>query len=194
MMLSILVLDPGLHPSHFKPWCFPFLFVTQAYTRLTLYHDAFHSCSWFRPTPVSLYTMMLSILVRDPGLHPSHFIPWCFPFLFVTQAYARLTSIVTHCNMVMSAFHSEKYMSEADAVLAHEDAKEAAAEKAATESGGERCVCVLCWCLWFSTNKCLCLHKAKEKSRAVLKVCVCAHHATPPLWMSLPFVDGDDNP
>ena len=61
----------------------------------------------------------------------------------MTQAYARLTSIVTHCNMVMSAFHSEKYMSEADAVLAHEDAKEAAAEKAATESGGERCVCVV---------------------------------------------------
>jgi len=38
-----------------------------------------------------------------------------------------------HCNMIMSAFHSEQYMSEADAVLAHEDAKEAAAAAAGEE-------------------------------------------------------------
>ncbi|KAF5828042.1 P-loop containing nucleoside triphosphate hydrolase protein [Dunaliella salina] len=46
------------------------------------------------------------------------------------EAYTRLFSIVMHCNMIMSAFHSEQYMSEADAVLAHEDAKEAAAAAA----------------------------------------------------------------
>lgn len=50
------------------------------------------------------------------------------------QAYARLSSIVSHCNMVMSAFHSEQYMSEADAVLAYEEAKEAATA-AATAAG-----------------------------------------------------------
>lgn len=63
---------------------------------------------------------------------PNHVLP---PPL---QAYARLSSIVTHCNMVMSAFQSEQFMSDADAVLAHEDAKEAVAA-----AGGGRCVGVL---------------------------------------------------
>ena len=39
------------------------------------------------------------------------------------EAATRLAAIVTHANLVMSAFHSEKFMSEADAVLAYEEAK-----------------------------------------------------------------------
>jgi hypothetical protein len=52
------------------------------------------------------------------------------------QAYARLQSIVTHANMIVSSFHSERFMSEADAVLAHEGAKEAAAAAAAAAEEG----------------------------------------------------------
>jgi len=39
------------------------------------------------------------------------------------EAYERLRRIVMHANMIMSAFESAQIMSEADAVLAHEDAK-----------------------------------------------------------------------
>lgn len=42
------------------------------------------------------------------------------------EAYARLQQIVMHVNMIMSGFESEHYISEADAVLAYEEAKEAA--------------------------------------------------------------------
>jgi len=51
------------------------------------------------------------------------------------EAYARLQAIVTHANMIMSAFRSEAYMSEADAVLAHE-AHAAEAAHAGGEGGG----------------------------------------------------------
>lgn len=52
-----------------------------------------------------------------------------------SEAYTRMQSIITHVNMIMSAFRSEQFLSEADAVLAYEGAKGAAAE-----SGG-RWVC-----------------------------------------------------
>lgn len=39
------------------------------------------------------------------------------------EAYTRLKGIITHVNMIVSAFQSEQHISEADAVLAHEDAK-----------------------------------------------------------------------
>ena len=39
-----------------------------------------------------------------------------------SEAYSRITAIVSHVNMILSSFESEKFISEADAVLAHEDA------------------------------------------------------------------------
>ena len=39
------------------------------------------------------------------------------------EAYLRLRGIITHVNMIVSAFQSEQHISDADAVLAHEDAK-----------------------------------------------------------------------
>lgn len=42
------------------------------------------------------------------------------------EAYERLKQIIVHVNMIMSAFESERFLNEANAVLAHEDAKEAA--------------------------------------------------------------------
>ena len=39
------------------------------------------------------------------------------------EAYTRLKGIITHVNMIVSAFQSEQHISEADAVLAHQDAK-----------------------------------------------------------------------
>eukprot|EP00798_Chlamydomonas_sp_ICE-L_P013599 gene13599-19472_t len=41
------------------------------------------------------------------------------------EAYQRLQSIVTHVNMIMSAYQSEKFISDADAILAVEDAVQA---------------------------------------------------------------------
>ena len=38
------------------------------------------------------------------------------------QAYERMKAIVTQVNMIISAFQSEQYMSEADAVLALQEA------------------------------------------------------------------------
>ena len=38
------------------------------------------------------------------------------------EAYTRLKGIITHVNMIVSAFRSEQHISEADAVLAHQDA------------------------------------------------------------------------
>ena len=38
------------------------------------------------------------------------------------EAYERLSSIVTHVNMIISSFQSEQFITEADAVLAHEAA------------------------------------------------------------------------
>ena len=38
------------------------------------------------------------------------------------QAYERMKAIVTQVNMIISAFQSEQYMSEADAVLGLQDA------------------------------------------------------------------------
>ncbi len=38
------------------------------------------------------------------------------------EAYTRLKGIITHVNMIVSAFQSEQHISEADAVLAHQDA------------------------------------------------------------------------
>ncbi|EFJ51620.1 hypothetical protein VOLCADRAFT_56931, partial [Volvox carteri f. nagariensis] len=40
------------------------------------------------------------------------------------EAYGRLRSIVTHANMILSAFASERYLREADAVLAEEEEEE----------------------------------------------------------------------
>ncbi len=42
------------------------------------------------------------------------------------EAYERLKSIIAHVNMIVSSFQSERYISEADAVLATEDARAAA--------------------------------------------------------------------
>eukprot|EP00884_Botryococcus_braunii_P007859 jgi/Botrbrau1/17074/Bobra.0285s0001.1 len=41
------------------------------------------------------------------------------------EAFTRLKAILSHVNMILSAFHSERFISEADAVLAHEDARTA---------------------------------------------------------------------
>ncbi|MEW5299576.1 MAG: hypothetical protein WDW36_002577 [Sanguina aurantia] len=55
-----------------------------------------------------------------------------------SEAYTRMQSIITHVNMIMSAFRSEQFLSEADAVLAYEGAKGAAAESGGSPvSGGE---------------------------------------------------------
>jgi hypothetical protein len=47
-----------------------------------------------------------------------------------TEAYARLQAVVGHCNMIWSGFESERWLSESDAVLALEAAKEAARDAA----------------------------------------------------------------
>ena len=39
------------------------------------------------------------------------------------EAYDRIKGIITQVNMIVSAFESESFMSEADAVLAHENTK-----------------------------------------------------------------------
>lgn len=39
------------------------------------------------------------------------------------EAYTRVRGIITHVNMILSAFQSEQHISDADAVIAHEDAK-----------------------------------------------------------------------
>lgn len=54
------------------------------------------------------------------------------------EAAERLADIVAHANMVVSSFASEAYMSEADAVLATESAREAAAAAASTRCGTVR--------------------------------------------------------
>ena len=41
------------------------------------------------------------------------------------EAYERIKGIITQVNMIVSAFESESFMSEADAVLAHENTKAA---------------------------------------------------------------------
>lgn len=52
------------------------------------------------------------------------------------EAYGRMCAIVAHVNMIVSSFQSERFISEADSVLAHEDAK-AAAGTAGHPSGNE---------------------------------------------------------
>jgi hypothetical protein len=42
------------------------------------------------------------------------------------EAYQRIRSIITHVNMVVSAFQSERFISEADAVLAYDATKASA--------------------------------------------------------------------
>lgn len=42
------------------------------------------------------------------------------------EAYERIKGIITQVNMIVSAFESESFMSEADAVLAHENIKASA--------------------------------------------------------------------
>lgn len=39
------------------------------------------------------------------------------------EAYERIKGIISQVNMIVSAFESENFMSEADAVLAHESTK-----------------------------------------------------------------------
>lgn len=51
------------------------------------------------------------------------------------EAYERLVAIIAHVNMIVSSFRSEKFISEADSVLAYEDAK---ASGAAAGAGGGR--------------------------------------------------------
>ncbi len=53
------------------------------------------------------------------------------------EAYERLVSIVAHVNMIVSSFRSEKFISEADSVLAYEDAKAAGSAAAGEEDGVE---------------------------------------------------------
>jgi ribosome assembly protein 1 len=54
-----------------------------------------------------LFINKLDRLVLELGMSPS-------------EAAQRLFEIVSHANMVVSAFQSEKYISEADSVLAYE--------------------------------------------------------------------------
>ena len=46
------------------------------------------------------------------------------------ETYLRLKQIVSDVNLIMSTFESEQYLTEANAVLAHEEAKDAANEQA----------------------------------------------------------------
>jgi translation elongation factor EF-G len=48
------------------------------------------------------------------------------------EAYTRVRGIITHVNMILSAFQSEQHISDADAVLAHEDAKATADSRCRT--------------------------------------------------------------
>lgn len=59
---------------------------------------------------VCLVLNKIDRLIQELGLTPQ-------------EAYTRLRGIITHVNMILSAFQSEQHISEADAVLAHEDAK-----------------------------------------------------------------------
>jgi hypothetical protein len=45
------------------------------------------------------------------------------------EAYQRMQAVVTHVNMIWSSFESEKFISDADAILAYEDAKDAVASQ-----------------------------------------------------------------
>ncbi|KAK9824164.1 hypothetical protein WJX72_008216 [[Myrmecia] bisecta] len=49
------------------------------------------------------------------------------------EAYERMKGIIHHVNMIVSGFQSERFITEADAVLAHEDAKATAAREQATQ-------------------------------------------------------------
>ena len=56
------------------------------------------------------------------------------------EAYGRLRDIVTHANMILSSFASERYLREADAVLAVEQARaeaELALQAQQAEAGGQ---------------------------------------------------------
>ena len=44
------------------------------------------------------------------------------------EAYDRIRAIVAHVNMIVSAFQSERFISDADAVLAYEDARASAGQ------------------------------------------------------------------
>jgi hypothetical protein len=80
--------------------------------------------------------------VCTPSLGVLHPLPQVRPCLFINkldrlvlelqlepaEAYERLAAIVAHANMIVSAFDSEQYISEADAVLQYEGARAAADE------------------------------------------------------------------
>lgn len=53
------------------------------------------------------------------------------------EAYARLRAVVDHVNLVVSSFHSEQFISEADAVLAHENTRSQALQARAGGGAGE---------------------------------------------------------
>jgi len=53
------------------------------------------------------------------------------------EAYERLNSIVAHVNMIVSSFRSEKFISEADSVLAYEDAKASGGAADGKEGGAD---------------------------------------------------------
>ncbi|KAL6770647.1 EFG13 [Auxenochlorella protothecoides x Auxenochlorella symbiontica] len=53
------------------------------------------------------------------------------------EAYARLRAVVDHVNLVVSSFHSEQFISEADAVLAHENTRSQALQARADGGAGE---------------------------------------------------------
>ena len=55
------------------------------------------------------------------------------------EAYLRLRGIITHVNMIVSAFQSEQHISDADAVLAHEDAKATLDDRSALLSPHKTC-------------------------------------------------------
>ncbi|GAX83661.1 hypothetical protein CEUSTIGMA_g11086.t1 [Chlamydomonas eustigma] len=67
--------------------------------------------AWEEKVATCLFINKVDRLVLELGLTPS-------------EAAQRLAGIVTHANMIMSAFKSEKYMSEADSVLAYEGSKQ----------------------------------------------------------------------
>ncbi len=54
------------------------------------------------------------------------------------EAYGRLRDIVTHANMIWSAFASERYLREADAVLAMDQARAEQAEAAAAAAAQQQ--------------------------------------------------------
>ncbi|CAK0786123.1 hypothetical protein CVIRNUC_009336 [Coccomyxa viridis] len=77
--------------------------------------------AWQEKVRLCLVINKMDRLILELGLSPQ-------------EAYLRLRGIITHVNMIVSAFQSEQHISDADAVLAHEDAKATLDNRAAQEA------------------------------------------------------------